>query len=122
MDNIITKYSKIILPIYWAFLTYMLLRPGLENKEYAFMFPHLDKLIHFTIFFLLGFFYKLRFPKTIFLYFFLILVSYALLTEILQDIMKLGRSLEVLDAVADTVGLSFSYYIYNRYEKFQNRI
>jgi hypothetical protein len=32
--------------------------------------------------------------------------------------MKLGRSLEVLDAVADTVGLSF-YYIYNRYENFK---
>nr|WP_248874415.1 VanZ family protein [Epilithonimonas zeae] len=110
------------MPIYWAFLTYMLLRPGLENQEYAFMFPHLDKLIHFTIFFLLGFFFRLRFPKTSLLYFFLILVSYALLTEILQDIMKLGRSLEVLDAVADTLGLSLSYYIYNKYEKFQNRI
>ncbi|WP_312763389.1 VanZ family protein [Epilithonimonas sp.] len=122
MDNIITKYSKIILPIYWAFLTYMLLRPGVENKEYFFMFPHLDKLIHFTIFFLLGFFFRLRFPKTSLLYFLLILVSYALLTEILQDIMKLGRSLEVLDAVADTLGLSFSYYIYNKYEKFQNQI
>ncbi|WP_231121131.1 VanZ family protein [Epilithonimonas vandammei] len=122
MDNIITKYSKIILPIYWAFLTYMLLRPGVENKEYFFMFPHLDKFIHFTIFFLLGFFFRLRFPKTSLLYFFLILISYALLTEILQDIMKLGRSLEVLDAVADTLGLSLSYYIYNKYEKFQNRI
>ncbi|AZI41318.1 VanZ family protein [Epilithonimonas vandammei] len=110
------------MPIYWAFLTYMLLRPGVENKEYFFMFPHLDKFIHFTIFFLLGFFFRLRFPKTSLLYFFLILISYALLTEILQDIMKLGRSLEVLDAVADTLGLSLSYYIYNKYEKFQNRI
>ena len=122
LDNLITKYSKIILPIYWAFLTYMLLRPGVENKEYFFMFPHLDKLIHFTIFFLLGFFFRLRFPKTPLLYFFFILISYALLTEILQDIMKLGRSLEVLDAVADTLGLSLSYYIYNKYEKFQNQI
>ncbi|PZU84350.1 MAG: VanZ family protein [Chryseobacterium sp.] len=108
------------MPIYWAFLTYMLLRPGLENKEYAFMFPHLDKLIHFTIFFLLGFFFRLRFPKISFLYFFLILVSYALLTEILQDTMKLGRSLEALDALADTLGLSLSYYIYIRYKKIQN--
>ena len=121
LDKISNIFSK-ILPIYWAFLTYMLLRPGVENKEYFFMFPHLDKLIHFTIFFLLGFFFRLRFPKTPLLYFFLILISYALLTEILQDIMKLGRSLEVLDAVADTLGLSLSYYIYNKYEKFQNQI
>ena len=122
LDNLIKKYSKITLPIYWAFLTYMLLRPGVENKEYFFMFPHIDKLIHFSIFFLLGFFFRLRFPKVALLYFFLMLISYALLTEILQDVMKWGRSLEVLDAVADTLGLSLSYYIYNRYEKFQNQI
>ena len=122
LDNLIKKYSKITLPIYWAFLTYMLLRPGVENKEYFFMFPHIDKLIHFSIFFLLGFFFRLRFPKVSLLYFFLMLISYALLTEILQDVMKWGRSLEVLDAVADTLGLSLAYYIYNRYEKFQNQI
>ncbi|WP_342772851.1 VanZ family protein [Epilithonimonas xixisoli] len=122
MDNLINKYSKITLPIYWAFLTYMLLRPGVENKEYFFMFPHLDKLIHFTIFFLLGFFFRVRFPKVSILYYFLILISYALLTEILQDVMKWGRSLEVLDAIADTLGLSFAYYIYNKYVKFQNKI
>ena len=122
VNHLIQKYSKIILPIYWAFLTYMLLRPGIENKEYFFMFPHLDKLIHCSIFFLLGFFFRLRFPKTQFLYFFLILVSYALLTEILQDIMQLGRSLELLDAVADTVGLTLSYYIYNIYIKRQGGI
>ena len=122
MDNLANKYSKITLPIYWAFLTYMLLRPGVENKEYFFMFPHVDKLIHFTIFFLLGFFFRLRFPHLKLQYFFLILISYALLTEILQDVMKMGRSLEVLDAVADTLGLSLAYYIYNKYVKFQNRI
>ena len=122
MDNLIDKYSKITLPIYWAFLTYMLLRPGVENKEYFFMFPHFDKLIHFTIFFLLGFFFRVRFPKVSLLYYFLILVSYALLTEILQDTMNWGRSLELLDAVADTLGLLLAYYIYNRYVKFQNRI
>ncbi|MCD9856254.1 VanZ family protein [Epilithonimonas sp. JDS] len=110
------------MPIYWAFLTYMLLRPGIENKEYPFMFQHIDKVIHFTIFFLLGFFFRVRFPKVSLLYYFLILISYALLTEILQDIMKWGRSLEVLDAVADTLGLALAYYIYNRYVKFQNRI
>ncbi len=78
------------------------------------MFPHLDKLIHFTIFFLLGFFFRVRFPQVSVLYYSLILVSYALLTEILQDTMHWGRSFEVLDAVADTLGLSLAYYIYNR--------
>ncbi len=118
LDKILKKYSKIILPIYWAFLTYMLLRPGVENKEYFFMFPHLDKLIHFSIFFVLGLAFRLRFPKVPLLQFLLILVGYGLLTEILQDTMKLGRSLEVLDAVADTLGLACSYYIYKKYQDY----
>ncbi|MCG2794150.1 MAG: VanZ family protein [Weeksellaceae bacterium] len=105
------------MPIYWAILTYMLLRPGVENKEYFFMFPNLDKLIHFSIFCLLGFLFRLRFPKISLVQFFLILISYALLTEILQDVMNVGRSLEILDAVADTLGLSLAYYICNKYFK-----
>ena len=34
--NLLDKISKLfkkILPIYWAFLTYMLLKPGVENME-----------------------------------------------------------------------------------------
>jgi len=95
----------------------MLLRPGTENKEYWFMIPNLDKLIHCTIFFLLGIFFRFRFPKTGFLHYILILVSYALLTEILQDIMKVGRSLEILDAISDTLGLSLAYLIYNKIKR-----
>lgn len=117
LDNFVTKYIKITLPIYWAILTYMLLRPGAENKEYFFMFPQLDKVIHFSIFFLLGFLFKVRFPKISIFHFFLILISYGLLTEILQDVMDLGRSLEILDAVADSLGVCLAFYLYNKYLK-----
>ena len=86
------------------------------------MIPNLDKLIHFSIFFLLGFIFRVRFPKTQFLQFFLILVSYALLTEILQDTMQLGRSLELLDAVADTLGLSLAFYLYSIYTKYLDKL
>jgi hypothetical protein len=43
LDKISKIFSK-ILPIYWAFLTYMLLKPGEENHEYWFMFSGIDKI------------------------------------------------------------------------------
>lgn len=40
------------------------------------------------------------------------MLIYAFLTEILQEEMKLGRSMETLDIVADTIGCLIGYYIY----------
>lgn len=109
------KISKIfskILPIYWAFLTYMLLKPGEENHEYWFMFNGIDKLLHLNIFAALGFCLIAAFPKIKFYYFIQIILIYAFLTEILQEEMGLGRSMETLDIVADTIGCLIGYYIY----------
>lgn len=109
------KISKIfskILPIYWAFLTYMLLKPGEENHEYWFMFNGIDKLLHLSIFAALGFCLIAAFPKIKFYYFIQIILIYAFLTEILQEEMGLGRSMETLDIVADTIGCLIGYYIY----------
>ena len=111
MDKISKIFTK-ILPIYWAFLTYMLLRPGVENLEYPFMFDGIDKILHVTIFAMLGFCFAAAFPKVKFIYFFQIMLGYSILTEILQDEMGWGRSLEVLDLVADTVGVLLGYYLF----------
>ena len=110
LDNFTKIYRK-ILPIYWAFLTYMLLKPGTENKEYSFMFPGIDKLIHLLTFFLLGVFFRISFPKISLLFYFVILVFYALLTEFLQHIMALGREAELLDLVADCLGITIAIFI-----------
>lgn len=111
LDKISKIFSK-ILPIYWAFLTYMLLKPGEENHEYWFMFNGIDKLLHLSIFAALGFFFVAAFPKIKFYYFIQIILIYAFLTEILQEEMGLGRSMETLDIVADTIGCLIGYYIY----------
>jgi len=111
LDKISKIFSK-ILPIYWAFLTYMLLKPGEENHEYWFMFSGIDKVLHVSIFAALGFFFIATFPKIKFSYFFQIILIYAFLTEILQEEMGLGRSMETLDIVADTLGCLIGYYIY----------
>ena len=102
------------MPIYWAFLTFMLFVPSSENTEYSFIFPGMDKIVHFIIFFLLGFLFKGAFPKLKFFYYISILLVYAIFTEIIQDVMNMGRSGEILDLVADLFGLFVAYYTYNR--------
>jgi len=111
LDKISKIFSK-ILPIYWAFLTYMLLKPGEENQEYWFMFSGIDKVLHLSIFAALGFAFIATFPRIKFYYFFQIILIYAFLTEILQEEMGLGRSMETLDIVADTIGCLIGYYTY----------
>jgi len=108
----IPEISMKILPIYWAFLTYMLLKPGVENKEYWFMFSGIDKIVHLSVFATLGFLFRAAFPRLLFLYYIYILLIYSFLTEILQDEMGLGRSAELLDIVADTIGFIIGYLIY----------
>ena len=119
--NLLDKISKIftkILPIYWAFLTFMLLKPGVENMEYPFMFDGIDKVLHLSIFAMLGFCFMAAFPKIKVRYFIQIMLIYAILTEILQDEMQLGRSLEGLDLVADTIGVLLGYYVFQKLRQF----
>ena len=116
LDKISNLFKK-ILPIYWAFLTYMLLRPGLENYEFPFMFEGIDKILHLAIFAMLGFCFMAALPKIKFSYFIQIMLIYGLLTEILQDEMNWGRSLEFLDLVADTIGVLLGYLLFFRLKR-----
>jgi glycopeptide antibiotics resistance protein len=95
----------------------MLLKPGAENKEYWFMFQGIDKLIHLSIFAFLGFCFKTAFPKSSLSYYILIILSYGILTEILQEMMHWGRSMEALDVLADLLGLLLGYIIYRYISK-----
>ena len=92
----------------------MLLKPGTENQEYWFMFSGIDKLLHVSIFAMLGFTFMAAFPKTKFHTFIYIMLIYAFLTEILQEEMRLGRSMEVLDIFADLFGVLAGYLIYRK--------
>lgn len=86
--------------------------PGTENAEYSFMFPGFDKLLHLSIFAFLGICFSAAYPKIKFLYYIYIMLIYAIVTELLQDLMGLGRSAETLDLVADVVGVVIGHYIY----------
>lgn len=76
------------------------------------MFSGIDKVIHVSIFALLAFCFRTAFPRTKFIYFIQIMLSYAFLTEILQDEMHLGRSAEILDVVADTAGFFLGSFFF----------
>ncbi|MCT4217078.1 VanZ family protein [Elizabethkingia anophelis] len=120
MDKI-SKISRKLLPIYWAFLTYLLLKPGSEEGEHYFLFPHFDKVGHAGVFFGLGFLLIAAFPKLKFITYIQIMLCFGFLTEILQDEMHLGRAMEGLDVVADTVGALIGYLVYQfLFRKLQN--
>ncbi len=101
------------MPIYWAFLTFMLLRPGVKVDP-IFLFQGVDKMVHFGIFAVLGFCFKAALPRFRFSFSFLILLVYALLTEVFQGIMKNGRTFEALDIVADIAGIITGIFIYKK--------
>jgi VanZ family protein len=92
----------------------MLLKPGTENQEYWFMFSGIDKILHLSIFAFLGLAFKAAFPKTTFSIFIYIMLIYAFLTEILQEEMQLGRSMETLDIIADAIGVLIGYYVFKK--------
>lgn len=100
------------MPIYWAILTYILLKPGSEISHDWFLFPGIDKVVHLGIFAVLAFSIIAAFPKMRLIVLLQILLSYAFLTEILQGEMNLGRSLDILDVIADMAGslLGIAFY------------
>jgi hypothetical protein len=98
----------------------MLLRPAIQNMESSFMFDGVDKTVHLSIFTWLGFCFVAAFPRVKFSTFFYIMLIYSILTEILQDEMALGRSLEGLDLVADTFGVLLGYIVFRRLEKLKH--
>ena len=56
----------------------------------------------------------MAFPKVKLWTFLQIMLGYGLLTEILQDEMHMGRSMEILDLVADMLGVAIGYWIYKK--------
>ena len=76
------------------------------------MFEGIDKVLHLSIFALLGFCFMATFPKIKFIHYIQIMLIYSILTEILQDEMGFGRSIEALDLVADTIGVIIGYFAF----------
>jgi hypothetical protein len=105
----ISKIFRIVLPIYWAILTYIIE----ENQEYWFMFSGIDKIIHLSIFAFLGLSFSAAFPKPIFH----IHIYNAYLRIPHRNPsrrMHLGRNMETLDIIADTIGVFIGYFFFRK--------
>lgn len=100
------------MPIYWAFLTYILLGPGNDRAEDWVAFEGLDKVVHFVVFAILSFSLKAAFPKMRMIVLYIIIIIYGIATEVLQGSMNLGRSMEFADFVADLLGAIAGYLLF----------
>jgi VanZ family protein len=71
------------------------------------IFPHLDKIAHFSIFFLMTFFLILgRLKKN---YALIFSILYALITEIIQTFLDY-RTGSIFDFVSDILGITFAIF------------
>ena len=104
-------FYKIIFFLYGGFLLYILLRPTSDLPQNFPSFEGMDKVVHFLIFALLAYLYKKAFPKHSIVKELLLLAGYALLTEIMQEKMHMGRSGDPLDLLADVMGISLGYWV-----------
>lgn len=95
----------------WVFaVTYASLKAPSHNPPPFFLdFKNSDKLVHFTMYFGMCFwiFYstidlerKRRYVVSL-----LVSISYGILMEIMQKLMAIGRSMDVWDALANSVGV-----------------
>lgn len=110
MNEIAIRRNRLLIPCLILVLV-LTLKPSSGNSM-NFSIPHLDKIAHFGMFFLLGInvLYKYEHNKKLLEYLLLCIVL-GFNTEILQDFIP-GRSLDFYDALADTLGVIIAYYIY----------
>ena len=108
---------QITLFFYTLLLTYMLLRPANSLPKDIYWFEGADKVVHFGIFGVLGFLFEATYPKQDFYKYLAILLLYAIFTEIAQQLMDNGRSGDVMDLLADTLGIIIAYIVFRYVEK-----
>lgn len=110
-------FYKIIFFLYGGFLLYILLRPTSDLPQNFPSFEGMDKVVHFLIFAFLAYLYKKAFLKHSILKEFLLLAGYALLTEIMQEKMQMGRTGDPLDMLADVLGIFAGVFVFNLTKK-----
>ena len=112
------KYTFLILLSYLIFLTYMLLRPASSLPKDFVLFEGADKIVHCCIFAVLSFLVRMSFPKINFWLFLTILFFYGIITEIVQELSNMVRSGDILDLLADIIGIFIGWFIYIFFNKF----
>jgi len=124
----IQSYTKLIV---WIFVIGYLCFSSGENISHLnintiipdWLLPHIDKCVHFTMFFVLAFLIKsLHWQATIsnklFYWYLCAGIAYAGITELIQTFFISTRSGDIFDFTADMVGFGLSILIFPYWPKF----
>lgn len=118
-----SKYTyKLII---WSFIiAYLCFSPSDGFKNVNISIPHLDKVVHFVMFYIFGVLSEALVNKTqmrrkIFVF---LGLAYALSIEIVQHYFIVSRSGDWVDFIADGVGLFAGIYTFRHYPKFAKRL
>lgn len=113
--------------IWAAAVTYASLKAPSHNPPPFFLdFDNSDKLVHFTMYFGLCFwiFYSTighgrehRYAVSL-----LVSVAYGIVMEVLQEFMAIGRSMDVWDALANSVGAACFLLLSVPFDKIMSRV
>ncbi len=109
------KFNTFIPATAWLIISTILLTlPGSDlPKSSFFNFPYFDKIVHFTMFFLLTFFFSYPFTmymqnkravKSWFVSIALSVLAYGIFMEFVQKYFVPGRSFDVADIIFDGLG------------------
>lgn len=109
------KFTSFIPAIIWFIISTVLLAlPGNDLPQSSFFnFPYFDKMVHFTMFFLLTVFFSYPFTirlhnkqaiKSWFVSIALYALAYGIVMEFVQKFFVLGRSFDVADVMFDGLG------------------
>lgn len=124
----IQSYIKLVV---WVFvIAYLCFSPGgkFDNLKIdtiipEWLLPHMDKVVHFTMFFCLAFLIRsLRWQQTIdnrlYAIYLIAGVIYAIVTEMVQYYFIATRSGDILDFGCDIVGMALSVLVFPLWPKF----
>jgi len=108
---------RLVALIYTLGISYISLIPlddiNLPNFNFA------DKIVHFLLYFFLSILWLLAYPSLwkIKKAYFIVLVAWGVMIEILQAKFVQGRSGEIMDVLFNTLGILIGFYIYNKFSK-----
>ncbi len=108
---------RLVALIYTLGISYISLIP--LNDMHLPNFNFADKIVHFLLYFFMSILWLMAYPclwkkKKIY---FIVLVAWGIMIEILQANFVQGRSGEILDVLFNTAGILFGFYINYKFAK-----
>lgn len=118
-EDIKLRKVRIVLAVFWTVVVIVLLSyPSNSIPDFDIKIKGLDKLIHFILFFIAGLVWANAINNNyndtkIFLYIFALGLVLSVMTELVQSLQIIGRTFELLDIIANLLGISFGVKIFS---------